>query len=58
MKLYNVCPSMNSRRIEVGGIAAISAGLIAAIYPRNFRRRAASTYAGEVGEILRRRGSA
>ena len=49
---------MNSRRIEVGGMAAISRGERATIYPRNFSRRLASVYAGEVGDILRRSGSA
>ena len=40
---HNVCPSMNSRRMEVGGTAAISEGDIATIYPRNLSRRLAST---------------
>ena len=26
INFYNVCPAMNSRRMDVGGIAAISAG--------------------------------
>lgn len=42
LKPYSVWPSMNSLRMEVGGMAAISAGDRATIYPRNFSRRTAS----------------
>ena len=55
---YNVCPSLNSRRMDVGGMTAISSGVSATIYPRNLSRRTASVYAGDNGEILRRSGSA
>lgn len=36
--LYSVCPPMNSRMIEVGGIAAISAGFSAVTRSRNESR--------------------
>ena len=55
---YNVCPSMNSLRMEVGGMAAISAGVSATMQLRNFSIREASVKAGECGGMRRRSGSA
>ena len=55
---YNVCPSMNSRRIDVGGIAAISAGDSGIMYERNLSILIASEYAGDDGSMRLRSGSA
>ena len=49
---------MNSLRIEVGGMAAISSGVITVMKSRNFSMREASVYAGDDGEILLSIGSA
>lgn len=44
--------------MELGGIAAISDGLSVTIYLSECNIRSASSYAGELGAMLLRRGSA
>ena len=49
---------MNSRRIDVGGMTAISEGESGIMYERNLSILTASVYAGDDGAILLRSGSA
>ena len=49
---------MNYLNMDVGGIAAISSGDRTVMYPRNFSSLIASGYAGDVGAILLKSGSA
>ena len=49
---------MNSLITEVGGMPACSFGFITVTYERNFNSLRLSGYAGDVGEILLKRGSA